>query len=203
MQCGNAWVFTDDIDSRLSAYLYQATSNQTYNSSAELSAQFIKLQLYNGTVVHDTINATSCAIKDLGQDTLLSYNTGFFLEGLSVHSISNGPSWLPLCVFKFSVSLDVYMDMLTTTAYRLYSLISTSIPFGGWTSSDGIDTEPGSRHPTSVYLFRGIYSAWNRTVRDLSSPGTNITNYLESYVNVQVSKILTISPHSQRFPAHF
>lgn len=84
-------IHTHQLKSSLSAYLYEATSNETYNLAAEQSAQFIKFQLYNGQVVLDAIDVTSCERQE-STDSLLSYNTGFFIEGLSIHSTSN-TSW--------------------------------------------------------------------------------------------------------------
>lgn len=78
---------------RLSAYLYEATNQQQYYNAATLSAQFIKSQLYNGTIILDTVNVADCSLKPF----VLTYNSGFFIEGLSVYANHTGSSdWTTL-----------------------------------------------------------------------------------------------------------
>ena len=64
---------------RLSSYLFGATSNSSYGDAAELSADFIWNQLYNGTIILDTIDLKSCKQSEV----VLSYNSGMVIEGLA------------------------------------------------------------------------------------------------------------------------
>ena len=75
------------------------TSNITYYNFTELAGRFIRSHLFNGTVILDTVDISSCEVVPKTGTLLLSYNTGLFLEGVSVHSRNNPQPWLPLCVF--------------------------------------------------------------------------------------------------------
>lgn len=66
--------------SRLSSYLYELTSNKTYEVAAELSAQFIWEHLYNNMIVLDGIMLGNCSPTSVRP---LSYNSGKVMEGLS------------------------------------------------------------------------------------------------------------------------
>ena len=70
--------------------------------------------------------------------------------------------------------------------WRLQSVVSSGVMFPGWTSPNGIDTEPGTLHPTSVFLFRGLYSVWNQTIQRAAYSDLNIAGFVEGYINVQV-----------------
>lgn len=61
-------------------YLFEATSTQEYYDVASLSAQFIKSQLYNGTIIYGAIRLSNC----LAITNAITYNSGLFIEGLSV-----------------------------------------------------------------------------------------------------------------------
>lgn len=90
------------ISCRLSARLYEKTDNQTYANAAELSAQFITSQLYNGTIILDSVSLMDCS---LGHD-LVTYNSGLFIEGLSVYAdITRNATWTTLYV-RFDASLQ-------------------------------------------------------------------------------------------------
>ena len=74
----------------LSTYLYGATLNQTYGAAAELAAEFVWNQLYNGTIILDTITLSNCKQSS----TLNSYNSGMVIEGLSDLQTYN-MTWTP------------------------------------------------------------------------------------------------------------
>lgn len=78
---------------RLSAHLLEATKESKYRDAAELSATFIKSQLYNGTIIIDTITLANCAVSELP----VTYNPGFFIEGLSVYAnVTGSTEWKTL-----------------------------------------------------------------------------------------------------------
>ncbi|KAI0737492.1 hypothetical protein BC629DRAFT_1568001 [Irpex lacteus] len=149
----------------LSAHLYEETSNSSYLDTAVLSADFIKNQLYNGVIIQDGINLGTCTVG-LGPFT---YDSGLTIDGLSALAASNS-SYAPF----------------------LSSLISTVIPFPGWTnSSNGIITEGPSESaaPTGsdftytlkgIYV-RGLYEAYRRLPSNSSEAGL-----IRSYLTVQV-----------------
>lgn len=64
-----------------------------YGQAAELSAEFIKNQLYNGIIVLDTITLQDCTT----QTSIVTYNSGFAIDGIAVLASKNN-SWTPLYV---------------------------------------------------------------------------------------------------------
>lgn len=66
---------------RLSSLLYTATLDSTYSNAAELSIQFTKNFLSNGTMVFDTYDISKCA----SNMWTFTYNAGYFLRGLSLY----------------------------------------------------------------------------------------------------------------------
>jgi hypothetical protein len=80
----------------LSAYLYEATKDQKYLQVAELSAEFIKNHMYNGSIILDTFDLTVCGPPDSG-DAAITYNSAFFIEGLAVlANVTNNATWISL-----------------------------------------------------------------------------------------------------------
>lgn len=80
-------------ESRLSAHLLELTLESRYASVAELTAQFIRSHLFNGTIVLDMIDLPTCR----GFDTTLTYDSGFAIEGLGVYaSVTKDPMWSSL-----------------------------------------------------------------------------------------------------------
>lgn len=79
----------------LSAYLYEATNQDQYHNAATLSAEFIKAHLYNGAIIIDSIALSDCAVVA----EAVTYNSGFFIDGLSVYAnYTNNSDWSTLCV---------------------------------------------------------------------------------------------------------
>ena len=71
--------------------MFAATKNDTYLSAAELSAQFVQAQLFNGTVIVDRIDVASCGRVNLEAAT---YTTGLAIEGLSAYiNIAHSTIW--------------------------------------------------------------------------------------------------------------
>ncbi|KAJ3476799.1 hypothetical protein NLI96_g10909 [Meripilus lineatus] len=76
----------------LSARLLERTGDPRYRTAVELSAQFIKSHLYNGVLILDTITLSDCNLKNTNQ--VFTYNTGYFLEGLSIYvNVTGNDSW--------------------------------------------------------------------------------------------------------------
>ncbi|KAL4246403.1 hypothetical protein ABKN59_009154 [Abortiporus biennis] len=152
----------------LSAHLYEATKQQQFADAAELSAQFIKNQLYNGTIVGDTITLNNCFPSFLP----VTYNQGFFIEGLSVYAnVTNNSTWTTF----------------------LNTLIAQSIKFPTWTRSDGVNIEAASSSPLTTNGFgvalkgifiRGLFEAWSR-----SATGSDLAQLIRSYIMVQFNAL--------------
>ena len=67
---------------RLGAYLYEYnTSDIRYLSLANLTGHYLYNHLYNGEIMLDTARLAPC---DLDDTTVLTYNTGYTLEGAAV-----------------------------------------------------------------------------------------------------------------------
>ena len=68
---------------RLSAYLLQYTGDQTYGDWARISHEFVQSHLYDETrgCIMDNFDLSSC---QLGDDWPSTYDTGLYLEGLTV-----------------------------------------------------------------------------------------------------------------------
>ncbi|KAI0341353.1 hypothetical protein BDW22DRAFT_1444251 [Trametopsis cervina] len=168
----------------LSAHLYEATSNPQYLNATEMSANFIATQLYNGVVILDTITVTNC----LTTTDVVTYNSGFTIEGLSILSAKNS----------------------TYTTF-LNDLIATAIPNTAWTnSSDGIIIE-GPKSATDAntndfgqalksILIRGLYEAFIR-----SSNGSVIADLISSFITVQFNALqdLASKPGSNMYSSRW
>ena len=73
----------ENNQNRVSAYLYEATKNQTYRDAASSSQRFIQTQLMDTTtgLVRDLIDLSNCRYEN---ELILTYNTGLYLEAVSV-----------------------------------------------------------------------------------------------------------------------
>ena len=75
-----AWV--QSYLTRLSAYLFELTDNQTFHDASQLSLAFINSHMFDqlaGQIV-DSFDLTECKATDV----VYTYEAGLFLEGLSV-----------------------------------------------------------------------------------------------------------------------
>lgn len=71
--------------------MYEITDDPKYQEAAELSAAFIQNHLYNGLIIIDSISLATCST----QTDIITYNSGFTIDGLSVLATKNS-SWTPL-----------------------------------------------------------------------------------------------------------
>ena len=71
------------IHTRLSAYLYEFTRNETYRDAASSAQRFLHSHLVDSKtgLVRDLIDLENYGY---GNNLLLTYNTGLYLEGLTV-----------------------------------------------------------------------------------------------------------------------
>ncbi|KAJ7777112.1 endo-1,6-alpha-mannosidase, partial [Mycena metata] len=156
----------------LSAFLADYTKNDTYTSAAILSANWIKSHNINSdNLVLDTVNATDCSTSPA--TWLFTYNSGKYIEGLSVLAAVTGDSqWSTLMINV------------------LNSAVKTTV----WEGSDGIITEGAS--PTSnndgvgfkAIFIRGLAEAWTRNPNN-----TALTTLIHSYGDVQYNALLDLA----------
>lgn len=80
---------------RLSAYLAEFTGEAKYTNAATLSAQWIKnINLNSNHIALDSIDAADCS---RAPSSLFTYNTGKYVEGLSVLTdVTKDSSWKEL-----------------------------------------------------------------------------------------------------------
>ncbi|CAL1717365.1 unnamed protein product [Somion occarium] len=156
----------------LSARLFEATGNTTYQLAAQLSAWFIQSHLYDGTVIIDTFDLSNCT-ANLAQET---YNSGLVIEGLSV-----------------------YVNQTNNATMRsfLNDLISTSIKNSTWTGLDGIIIEGPSQDTVATnydgvafkgIFVRGLYEAWSRSPQD-----SDVAKLIQSYITVQYNALVDLA----------
>ena len=138
------------IDS-LSSYMSNATQNDTYQQAAELSAEFIWNELYNGTIILDGINLTDCS----NTATILSYNSGVTIEGLA-DLASRNSTWTSRSVNCYYSQVPWHSKWpMTIDHISLNSLISTAVAFPAWTNAAGINTD-------------GRYLSWSALIHILT-----------------------------------
>ncbi|KAJ3484812.1 hypothetical protein NLI96_g5390 [Meripilus lineatus] len=102
----------------ISAYLFGATSTAMYHDAASLSAQFIKAQLYNGTIVLHGISLSDCSPNT----DVATHNSGLFIEGLSVlTNYTRSEEWTP---FKMTLPHSVCPDLTEFQYNALVDLAS-------------------------------------------------------------------------------
>ncbi|KAI0074082.1 hypothetical protein K474DRAFT_1710160 [Panus rudis PR-1116 ss-1] len=155
----------------LSAYLFEATSNQTYSTAAGLSASFIQSHLYDGVLIKGriTIGPGDCVSVPSGGG--LTYNSGLMIEGLGVYANVTGN--------------DTLVDFL-------YNLIASTVKFQ-WSDDQGILYEetdsdnPSVSTPSWGYkgvFVRGLYEVWTRL-----PPDSDVAKLIESFILVQYNAL--------------
>ncbi|KAI0314526.1 hypothetical protein OF83DRAFT_1085593 [Amylostereum chailletii] len=171
----DAWQLPDTLNDTgtngetvgLSAYLFETTRDSKYSNAAELTGEFIRNHMYNGTIVLDGINIASC-VQGTGLST---YNTGYYVEALAVlANVTSNATWSGL----------------------LGDLVANSARFGAWTRSDGVITESGNDNAflTSLKstLIRGLHETWARGDRSSA-----MANYIQSFITVQFNALLDLA----------
>ncbi|THH00726.1 hypothetical protein EW026_g1856 [Hermanssonia centrifuga] len=141
-----------------------------YCRSRDESELFVKSHMFNGTVVIDRVDMHSC---DKVAHEAVTYDSGLFIEGLSVYSNQSDQTnamWAP------------FLDQV----------VQEAVVFSGWTGPDGInfEYERGNRQSgaqiglRSVFI-RGLFEAWSRMDQTSST-----ARLVESYVIVQYNALL-------------
>lgn len=155
-----------------SALLAEITGDSKYTKAAVLSAQWIKAHNINANgIILDSVNGHDCTRSP--SNWLFTYNSGKFIEGLSVlASVTKDSQWNNLMVHT----------------------VAAAVKSSTWQGSDGIITEGSS--PTSnndgvgfkSIFIRGLYEAFSRNPRN-----ANLRVLLRSYVDVQYNALLDLA----------
>ncbi|KAJ7604393.1 endo-1,6-alpha-mannosidase [Roridomyces roridus] len=156
----------------LSAFLGEYTGNATYTNAAILSANWIKNHNINANdLVLDTVNANDCSTSPASW--IFTYNTGKYIEGLSVLGVTSGDSsWTSMMI----------------------NLLNSAVKTNVWQGSNGVITEGAS--PTAnndavgfkSVLIRGLHEAWTR-----NPSNTALTTLIHSYGDVQYNALLELA----------
>lgn len=155
----------------LSAFLAEFTKNGTYTAAAIASAKWIKAHNINSNnLVLDTVNA-DCSTSPAGW--LFTYNSGKYIEGLSVLGAVTGDSqWTNLAI----------------------NILNAAVKTRQWQGADGIITEGASPDKNGdgvgfkAVFIRGIHEAWTRNPNN-----TPLRTLIHSYGDVQYNALLDLA----------
>ncbi|EEB91234.1 hypothetical protein MPER_10440, partial [Moniliophthora perniciosa FA553] len=167
---------TDDqsinsVTTGLSAFLAEITGDKKYQDAAVLSANCIKSHtINNDNIVLDTVNGHDCSRSYV--DWLFTYNSGKYIEGLSVSaSITGDAQW--------------------TSLYT--NIANSAMKTNHWEGSDGIITEGASPSQNNdgvgfkAIFIRGLHEAFTR------SSHNDLKILIHSYIDVQYNALLDLA----------
>ncbi|KAJ3992205.1 endo-1,6-alpha-mannosidase [Lentinula boryana] len=163
---------TTGLYTTLSAYLAETTSNATYTNAAILSAQWIQnLQINENGIILDGVSGEDCTRT--AASWLFTYNSGKYLEGLSVlKDVTGAAIWKSL--------------MTNITAAAVKSPV--------WQGSDGIITEGASTASDNDGVgFKAIFIRGLDEVSVRSSDNSDLQILIHSYVDVQYNALLELA----------
>ncbi|KAJ7780086.1 endo-1,6-alpha-mannosidase [Mycena maculata] len=166
---------TDDtsvnsITTGLSAFLAEYTGNATYTNAAILSANWIKSHNINADdLVLDTVDAADCTTSPA--TWLFTYNTGKYIEGLSVLAAS-----------------------------RMINILNASVKTTVWQGTNGVITEGASPTVDNddvgfkAVFIRGLHEAYTR------NPNNSALQILiHSYGDVQYNALLELAANGSTY----
>ncbi|KAG6811076.1 hypothetical protein H0H92_009104 [Tricholoma furcatifolium] len=145
----------------VSANLAEITGDSKYTDAAIAAANWIQNLNMNNSIVLDTIDASDCSRSP--STWLFTYNTGKFIEGLSVLSdVTGDSSWNTLMV----------------------DTIAVAVKSSDWEGSDGVITEGVSLDSDNddvgfkAVFIRGLNEAYRR-----NTDNTDLATLISSYIN--------------------
>ncbi|KAG7448744.1 endo-1,6-alpha-mannosidase [Guyanagaster necrorhizus] len=154
----------------LSAFLADITGDSKYTDAAIQSAQWIQaLQINDDGILLDSLNGNNCSRSPA--TWLFTYNSGKFIEGLSVlANVTSNDTWNDLMV----------------------NVLASAVKSSAWEGADGIITEGASLTSNNdgvgfkAIFIRGLLEAWNR-----NPLYDDLRVLIHSYVDVQYNALLT------------
>ncbi|KAK7683477.1 hypothetical protein QCA50_013311 [Cerrena zonata] len=155
----------------LSAYLFEATANQTYYDAADLSRRFIRLHLYDNEtgITMDTFSTSLCSLVNPGD--IYTYNTALHLEGVAV--LANSSQDLTLTEFADELSI--------------HAMSATE-----WVAANGTITETTNNGRLAAsdkgMLIRALLEHWFRRPNSL-----DVARLVESFITIQYNALLSIA----------
>ncbi|KAK0444713.1 endo-1,6-alpha-mannosidase [Armillaria borealis] len=130
----------------LSAFLADTTGDSKYTNAAIQSARWMQaLQINSNGIILDSLSGHDCSRSPA--TWLFTYNSGKFIEGLSVlANVTNDDTWSNLLV----------------------NVVASAVKSSAWQGSDGIITEGASPSSNNdgvgfkAIFIRGLLEVWNR-----------------------------------------
>lgn len=165
-----------------SALLAEITGDSKYTNAAILSAQWIRnLNINSNNIVLDTVNGHDCSRSPASW--LFTYNSGKFLEGLSVLADVTGDSqWRTL--------------MVNTAAAAMKN--------APWQGSDGIITEGSSTTENNDGVgFKAIFIRGLCEVFARNPSNTDLRILIHSYTDVQYNALLDLAANGNVYSANW
>ncbi|KAJ7654591.1 endo-1,6-alpha-mannosidase [Mycena polygramma] len=166
----------------VSAFLAEYTNDAKYTAAAILSANWIKAHNINANdLVLDTVNAFDCSTSPA--TWLFTYNSGKYIEGLSVLAAVTGDSqWSTLMI----------------------NILNSAVKTTAWEGSDGIITEGVSTTSNNdgvgfkAVFIRGIHEAWTR-----NPSNTALRTLIHSYGDVQYNALLDLAANGDTYSSNW
>ncbi|KZV60401.1 hypothetical protein PENSPDRAFT_620058 [Peniophora sp. CONT] len=151
----------------LSAYLYEATGSQQYLTAAQESADFMQFHMLKpGGYVYDSYDVAKCA----ADNGTVTYNSGWFVEGLSV--LAN-------------------VTQNSTQAQLLYDLVPGVVTQTAWTLVTGVNSELIGPVDSSAGALKGTLIRGLTEMKSRFTNQTQLANLIEAYIAVQFNSILS------------
>jgi len=165
-----------------SALLAEITGDSKYTNAAIASAQWIQNHNINADhIVLDTVNGHDCSRSP--STWLFTYNSGKFIEGLSVLAdVTNNSQWRSLMV----------------------TIVAAAVKSSAWQGSDGIITEGASTTQNNdgvgfkAIFIRGLCEAFAR-----NPSNQDLRILLHSYVDVQYNALLDLAANGDTYSSNW
>ncbi|KAF8074659.1 endo-1,6-alpha-mannosidase [Lyophyllum atratum] len=172
----------NSITTGLSASLAEITGDKKYTNAAIASANWIQVHnLKSGSIVLDSVNGQDCSRSPA--TWLFTYNSGKFIEGLSILAdVTHDSRWRNLMI----------------------KILAASVKSTSWQGEDGIITEGSSTSRNNdgvrfkAVLIRGLYEAFAR-----NSQNNDLRILVHSYIDVQYNALLDLAKRGDAYSARW
>ncbi|KIK70000.1 hypothetical protein GYMLUDRAFT_151902 [Collybiopsis luxurians FD-317 M1] len=163
---------------RLSAFLAEATGDEKYTKAATLSAEWIQnLQINADGIILDGVSGSDCTRS--ASSWLFTYNSGKYLEGLSVLKDVSGQL--------------IWKSLMTNVS-------AAAIKSSAWEGSNGIITEGASPSKNNDGVgFKAVFIRGLDEVSVRSSDNSDLQILIHSYIDVQYNALLELAANGTSY----
>ncbi|KJA14158.1 hypothetical protein HYPSUDRAFT_220630 [Hypholoma sublateritium FD-334 SS-4] len=164
----------------LSAYLAEKTGDPKYTNASILSANWIRAHNLNtDDIVLDTVSASDCSRSPA--TWIFTYNTGKFIEGLSVlENVTGDSQWNAL----------------------MLSIIAAAVENTSWQGANGIVTEGADNTQNNDDIgFKAVYIRGLREAFRRAPENSLLRTLIHSYVDVQYNALLDLAANGSFYSA--